>query len=392
MKTFNLINNVDQILSVLKFELNSQNINDISSEITENLNYYELLELYPTYEINENFRYIINKIGTYGFYNIIDNTLKQVSEAELSLSSVHYLAFLIGLKYKAISFEQKPPLFEEFIQILDNKIIIYKAKVKSELDDFITIKDSFGLFFIYDKADAKNLFINFITSTFKKYDFNILSMELIVSKDILFKKLIINHIPNINHINYKENSIFNNMNQIYIEEEEISKLIREKQYFNKDYPLSESTEKELLDLKQHFNNFNSFQNEFIEFLNREIGNRAYYNKINIGKIFIDNICNKIPKYDIYSLIHAKYILLIDIINHDKLKNRFIAFFIYQYEVDNLTGITNILPALLSKYFDIENLNKNTIESYFKRPSKRPISLIKEIEYFYKYYQNLDKQS
>ncbi|RLZ08049.1 hypothetical protein [Faecalibacter macacae] len=392
MRTFNLINNVDQILGVLKLDLNLQNIHDISLEMIEKLDYFELLELFPAFYINENFKKIIHLIDSEGYYNIIDNSLEKIKETEKSLSIVHFIAYLIGLKFKAISFECHPPLFDDFIEIIDNKIIKHKAKLNTELNDNFSIKDSFGLFFIHDKEVALNIFTKFVISKLKKYDFDTLAIELIMSKDVIFHKIGINHIPNFDHSNYKDVSLLKNDDQLFIEKHELSKILREKEYFNADYPLSEYTEKDLLNTNTHFSNFNSFQNEFIEFLNREIGNRAYYNKINIGEIFIDNICNKIPKYDIYSLIHAKYILLIDIINHDKLKNRFIAFFIYQYEVDNLTGITNILPALLSKYFDIENLNKNTIESYFKRPSKRPISLIKEIEYFYKYYQNLDKQS
>lgn len=390
MKTFNLINNVDQILGILNLDLNLQNIHDISTEMIDKLDYFELLEIFPAFYINENFKKIIHLIDSDGYYSIIDNSLEKINEAEKSLSTVHLIAYLIGLKYKASSFEYHPPLFDNFIENIDNELIKHRAKLNTELNDNFSIKDSFGLFFIHDKEIALNIFTKFVISKLKKYDFDTLAIELIVCKDLLFHKIGINHIPNFNHSNYKDISLLKNEDQLFIEKHELSKILREKEYFNKDYPLSEYTEKELLNTNTHFSNFISFQDEFKQFLYNEIGNDSIYNNINIGEIFLNNICNELPKYDVFTLNHTNKILT-KIIKDDESKIRFLAFFIHQFDLGYLTGITNILPSIFSNYFGSHLISKNTIESYFKKPLNRPKTLIKEIYKKYKIYQDIDKQ-
>lgn len=390
MRTFNLINNVDQILGVLKLDLNLQNIHDISLEIIEKLDYFELLELFPAFYINENFKKIIHLIDSEGYYNIIDNSLEKIKETEKSLSTVHFIAYLIGLKFKTISFEYHPPLFDDFIEIIDNKIIKHKAKLNTELNDNFSIKDSFGLFFIHEKEVALNIFTKFVISKLKKYDFDTLAIELIMSKDVIFHKIGINHIPNFDHSNYKDVSLLKNDDQLFIEKHELSKILREKEYFNADYPLSEFTEKDLLNTNTHFSNFISFQNEFKQFLYNEIGEDSIYNNINIGEIFLTNICIELPEYDISTLNHTN-IILKKIIKDNEAKIRFIAFFIHQFDINFLTGITNILPLIFSNYFGAQLISKSTIESYLKRPLNRPKALTKEIDILYKIYQNIDEQ-
>lgn len=300
-------------------------------------------------------------------YEIISfKNIKNIKEAELSLNTVDFLAYLISLRFRTSQIDK---IHVGYLNdYLDLKIIQTKVLLDDLKNNIFCINDAFGVFFIYEKKKALAVFLNFFVKLLKERPDHEIFPYLISKFHHFFSLLGLEYIPFISRENYRNLTSEDNSNN-YIYKNEIQIAIREKEYFAKDYPLINIDFKKLLS-KNNYSDEGFLRYTISKYFELVLmGKSKFINGIDIADVFLSNLSDPIPIYEISELLNTK-IILEKYIREENGKDSFLAFFCCLYESSILIGISHKLPYLLEKYFGIELISSSTAEQYFKSSEKR----------------------
>ncbi|MDD7915470.1 hypothetical protein [Polaribacter ponticola] len=96
-------------------------------------------------------------------------------------------------------------------------------------------------------------------------------------------------------------------------------------------------------------------------------------KIDLGKVFIENITQPYSKYPDHILIRTREILKKMFTNDSEFKKLFFAFLYTEKEADRINGWVNKFPKLLNHYLGgLENLKEGTIKKHFFNNNNNPV--------------------
>lgn len=384
MNNFKLKSNPEQILDYLKnTKIRNCNLEDIKTEIILKFDLFELFELVSYSYQNNNLKTIINSLDEAALYPIYQKSFRKLKDSQTSLNTPDFMALLIGHKLEMI--KKHNINIDSYLQQIDCLILEIKLLLGEMKFETFSINEVFGLFFIYEKDKALNIFSNFISKLFSERSKDQIYIHLSTKLHSFFFILNLNFIPTIHSENFKTLEIIENKDEQFVSKSELINITKENIYLSKTFPLREIDQNLLLknenyqdksfclDVLQHY--FKFILNEKFEFKSN-----------NVFSIFISNLTDKYPKFDSLELIKAQ-ITLVEFFEMDSNKEKFLAIFCILYEQEKMLNISNKLPFLLNCYFGNDYYTQNTIKQALIIPAKRSKQLQKEIKNAIKWYAN-----
>ena len=167
MNNFKLKSNPEQILDYLKnTKIRNCNLEDIKTEIILKFDLFELFELVSYSYQNNNLKTIINSLDEAALYPIYQKSFRKLKDSQTSLNTPDFMALLIGHKLEMI--KKHNINIDSYLQQIDCLILEIKLLLGEMKFETFSINEVFGLFFIYEKDKALNIFSNFISKLFSE--------------------------------------------------------------------------------------------------------------------------------------------------------------------------------------------------------------------------------
>lgn len=384
MNNFKLKSNPEQILDYLNnTKIRNWNLEDIKTEIILKFDLFELFELVSYSYQNNNLKTIINSLDEVNLYPIYQKSFRKLKDSQTSLNTPDFMALLIGHKLEMI--KKHNINIDSYLQQIDCLILEIKLLLGEMKFETFSINEVFGLFFIYEKDKALNIFSNFISKLFSERSKDQIYIHLSTKLHSFFSILNLNFIPTIQSENFKTFENVENKDEKFVSKLELIHITKENIYLSKTFPLKEIDQNLLLTNENYQDK--SFCLDVLQHYFKFILNDKFeFNRTNVFSIFISNLTDKYPKFDSLELIQAR-IILVKFFNMDSNKEKFLAIFCILYEQEKMLNISNKLPFLLNSYFGNDYYTQNTIKQALIIPAKRSKQLQKEIKNAIEWYAN-----
>ena len=294
--------------------------------------------------------------------------------------------------------KEKNPIIDEFkksfITINENGNVLRKLKEKDNANA--------TNFYIYNELFYSDIISNIIheNKTEEKFFLELIKNEKIYSKDIneliKAKNYIYNLLQNIDLINFKNNSLNKNLEDLKEILTQLDKYNKIKTFLSENYKDNTNNIKQNLP-KKDFNIFSDYNiNSLISFLETN----KIYSKNNYKILFdllLKDVTNSIERYDfelltpIYkSLNNIKENISIYIINEIKYKNIFISVGLRRFiENEQIEVEIKFKYNTNEKYFIISKVEQNN-NKYFNKKEKTAQVICHNIPDFIKKFPNLSK--
>jgi len=174
--------------------------------------------------------------------NVGELFAREINKIEASLNEVDFVAFLIKYKSEIVTLIPKSSIIkhlkEYILDEIDIKLIRKISVIKNHLENGVfNEKDALGVFFVNPKKDALNKYEHYIFRRCAIKTYDLIAQNIEVNLGRLKDIIQLEHIPFINHINYRGNEIIYNASKEHITFNEIESLISNFNYFRREYPL-----------------------------------------------------------------------------------------------------------------------------------------------------------
>lgn len=311
---------------------------------------------------------------------LFENIRKHIYQHEKDHNPEMHLSMLVGL-YVKYQNEKNQILLVLIRTLLPDITALIKqtlAFVKSRIESSQILSFEIGLcfFFIYEKNIAFKKFKNLVMKNAENTRSYTYLMEYWQTLNVFFNRLELKYIPMIMFdLNILDISLTTESESI--SKTSIKNYIDSNDYLSTSYPLSE------LDINQLINPISDIQDygyleKIFEILFREhyqegLGKDYKSLNLNLGKIFLNNICNAIPQYHKNDLNRTKIVIQELFLFAPNFKHLFFVIIFVLKGKNEIFKWNTKFPAVLSNYLGkMKGLSEGSIKLYFRNDEENPI--------------------
>lgn len=313
-------------------------------------------------------------------FKLFENIRKQIYQHENNYNLEIHLSLLVGI-YVKYQNEKNQLLLVLIRTLLTDITALIKqtlAFVKSRIDSSQILSFEMGLcfFFIFEKNIAFKKFKNLVTKNVENTRSQTYIMEYLQTINIFFNRLELKYIP---MIIFDRNllSISLTIENDSISKTSIKNYINSDDYLSSSYPLAELDANQLinplLDIKDYDYLEKIFEILFKEHYQKDLKKDYKSLNLNLGKIFLNNICNPIPQYQKNDLNRTKIIIQDLFLYAPNFKHLFFVIIFVLKGKNEIFKWNTKFPTVLSNYLGkMKGLSEGSIKLYFRNDEENPV--------------------
>lgn len=313
-------------------------------------------------------------------FKLFENIRKQIYQHENDHNLEMHLSLLVGM-YVKYQNEKNQLLLVLIRTLLPDITALIKqtlAFVKSRIDSSQILSFETGLcfFFIYEKNIAFKKFKNLVTKNVENTRSQTYLMEYWQTINIFFNRLELKYIPMIIFDCNLLNISLTTENDS-ISKTSIKNYIDSDDYLKSSYPLAELDANQLinplLDIKDYDYLEKIFEILFKEHYQKDLRKDYKSLNLNLGEIFLNNICNPIPQYQKNDLNRTKIIIQELFLFAPNFKHLFFVIIFVLKGKNEIFKWNTKFPTVLSNYLGkMKGLSEGSIKLYFRNDEENPV--------------------
>lgn len=306
--------------------------------------------------------------------NIGELFSREIKKFESSLNEVDFVAFLIKYKAELVTLIPKSTIImnlKDFIlDEIDIKVIRKISVIKNHLENGIfNEKDALGVFFVNPKKEAINKYEHYIFRRCSIKTYDLIAQNIEVNLGRLKDIIRVEHIPFINYLNYRNTELLFNTSKEHITFTEIENLIKNFNYFRREYPLALLSDKELLDWEVDVLDEKTFKSIIDSFFQEKLKLVSDKFGTKYSEVFFSSITkNYSIKYNINQLLIVQEELSESLVDKITFQG-FVSVLSILNDYGIIKNATARFPKIFMYYIKNISVKEDAIEGYFKRPGK-----------------------
>lgn len=313
-------------------------------------------------------------------FKLFETIRRQTIELELFHNTEMHLSFLVGMyiKYQNEKNQLLLVLIRTLLPGITALIKQVLALVKSRIDSnqILSIETGLCFFFIYEKDIAFKKFKILMTKNVENTRSKPYLMEYWQTLNLFFNRLKLHYIPKIIFdCNLLEISLTTENDSIT--KTSIKNYIDSDDYLSSSYPLAELAANQLinpmLDIKDYDYLEKIFEILFKEHYQKDLKKDYKSLNLNLGEIFLNNICNPIPQYQKNDLNRTKIIIQELFLFAPNFKHLFFVIIFVLKGKNEIFKWNTKFPTVLSNYLGkMKGLSEGSIKLYFRNDEENPV--------------------